>query len=109
MDLRCKNQNKQIIERKKINNNQTKNKLILELLQKVHGFKLLSIDWDDTVQKIYNNVVWPKSRDGIHFGIEWHQQIAHDFYLQYSNLEDFVLKYTDPKQYWEKYKDKELK
>jgi hypothetical protein len=90
-------------------NNQTKNKTILELLQKIYGFKLLSINWDDTVQKIYNNVVWPKSRDGIHFGIEWHQQIAHDFYLQHTNPDDFVLKYTDPKQYWEKYKDKELK
>ena len=90
-------------------NNQTKNKTILELLQKIYGFKLLSIDWDDTVQKIYNNVVWPKSRDGIHFGIEWHQQIAYDFNLQYTNFEDFVLKYTDPKEYWTKYKNKNFK
>jgi hypothetical protein len=34
---------------------------------------------------------------------------SNDFYLQYSNYEDFVLKYTDPKQYWEKYKDEDIK
>lgn len=90
-------------------NNQSKNKLILELLQKVYGFKLLNIDWDTTVEKVYNMISWTKGRDGAHFGIEWHQQIAHDFYLQYSNPRDFVLKYTDPKQYWEKYKDEEVK
>jgi hypothetical protein len=90
-------------------NNQTKNKTILDLLQKVYGFRLLSIDWDDTVGKIYDTISWTKARDGAHFGIEWHQQIAYDFYLQYSNYNDFMLKYTNPKQYWEKYKDKELK
>jgi len=90
-------------------NNQTKNKAILELLQKVYGFKLLSIDWDDTVNKVYDTVAWAKARDGAHFGVEWHQQMAYDFYLQYSNNEDFMLKYTDPKKYWEKYKDKEVK
>ena len=90
-------------------NNQTKNKVILELLQKVYGFKLLSIDWDDTVNKVYDTVTWTKGRDGAHFGVEWHQQMAYDFYLQYSNYEDFMLKYTDPKQYWKKYKDKDLK
>jgi hypothetical protein len=90
-------------------NNQSKNKLILELLQKVYGFKLLNIDWDTTVEKVYNMISWTKGRDGAHFGIEWHQQIAHDFYLQYSNPRDFVLKYTDPKQYWEKYKNEEVK
>ena len=90
-------------------NNQTKNKVILELLQKVYGFKLLSINWDDTVNKVYDTVTWTKGRDGAHFGVEWHQQMAYDFYLQYSNPEDFMLKYTDPKQYWKKYKDKDLK
>ena len=90
-------------------NNQTKNKTILDLLQKVYGFKLLSIDWDDTVGKIYDKVTWTKARDGAHFGIEWHQQIAYDFYLQYTNPEDFLLKYTDIKTYWEKYKDKDVK
>lgn len=90
-------------------NNQSKNKTILELLQKVYGFKLLSIDWDDTVGKVYNIVTWTKGRDGAHFGVEWHQQIAYDFNLQYTNREDFVLKYTDPKQYWTKYKDNDFK
>lgn len=90
-------------------NNQTKNKTILELLQQIYGFKLLSINWDDTVEKVYNTVAWTKARDGAHFGIEWHQQIAYDFYLQYSNPEDFMLKYTDPKQYWTKYKDQKIK
>ena len=90
-------------------NNQTKNKTILELLQKVYGFKLLSINWDDTVSTVYNTVTWTKGRDGAHFGVDWHRQIAYDFNLQYTNLEDFVLKYTDSKQYWEKYKDKDFK
>jgi hypothetical protein len=90
-------------------NNQTKNKTILQLLQEIYKFKLLSVDFDDTTQKVYNTVTWTKARDGTHFGIDWHQQMAYDFYLQYSNNEDFVLKYTDPKKYWEKYKDKEVK
>jgi hypothetical protein len=90
-------------------NNQTKNKTILELLQKVYGFKLLTIDWDTTIEKVYNTVEWTKARDGAHFGIDWHRQMAYDFYLQYSNPKDFVLKYTEPKVYWEKYKDKDIK
>jgi hypothetical protein len=90
-------------------NNQTKNKTILQLLQQVYQFKLLSIDWDDVVQKVYTTVAWTKGRDGQHFGIEWHQQIAYDFNLQYTNPKDFVLKYTDAKQYWEKYKDQAIK
>lgn len=90
-------------------NNQTKNKTILKLLQQVYGFTLLSIDWDDTVEKVYTNVQWTKARDGAHLGIEWHQQIAYDFYLQYSNPEEYVLKYTSPEVYWKKHKDKTLK
>jgi len=90
-------------------NNQTKNKTILDLLQNIYGFKLLSLDWDDTTNKVYTDVSWTKARDGAHFGIDWHQQMAYDFYLQYSNPEDFMLKYTDPKRYWEKYKGKEVK
>ena len=90
-------------------NNQTKNKTILELLQQVYEFKLLSIDWDDTVNKVYDTVTWTKARDGAHFGIDWHRQMAYDFNLQYCNSEDFVLKYTNPKLYWDKYKDKDFK
>ena len=81
----------------------------MDLLQKIYEFKLLSIDWDDTVQKVYDTVTWTKARDGQHFGIDWHRQMAYDFNLQYINPEDFVLKYTDPKSYWEKYKDKDFK
>ncbi len=90
-------------------NNQTKNKTILTLLQEVYKFKLLSIDWDDTVEKVYSTVSWTKGRDGAHFGIEWHRQIAYDFYLQYCNPNEFVLKYTNPKAYWELHKDKDIK
>lgn len=90
-------------------NNQTKNKTILHLLEMHYKFKLLSIDFDDTLQKVYDKVLWSKARDGAHFGIEWHQQIAYDFYLQYSNYEDFMLKYTNPNKYWEKYKDQKIK
>lgn len=90
-------------------NNQMKNKTILDLLQKVYGFKLLSIDWDDTVEKVYDTVTWTKGRDGAHFGTDWHQQIAFDFNLQYCNYDDFMLKYTNPKEYWEKHKDKAIK
>lgn len=89
-------------------NNQTKNKTILQLLQQIYQFKLLSIDWDDTGQDVYNTV-WTRARDGAHFGIDWHKQIAYDFNLQYSNLKDFILKYNNPKQYWEKYKDRDIK
>lgn len=90
-------------------NNQTKNKIILDLLQQVYGFRLLSIDFDDTTQKVYDEVLWSRGRDGQHFGIEWHQQIAYDFNLQYTNPEDFMLKYTSPKVYWQKYKDQKIK
>lgn len=76
-------------------NNQAKNKIILELLQKVYGFRLLNIDWDDTINKVYNKHTWTKARDNIHYGVDWHQQMADDFYLQYSNPEEFALKYTD--------------
>jgi hypothetical protein len=90
-------------------NNQTKNKIILQLLQEVYQFKLLSIDWDNIMGKVYDTVAWTKGRDGAHFGVEWHQQIAYDFNLQYTNPEDFMLKYTDPKRYWEKFKDQKIK
>jgi|688.fasta_scaffold60062_2 hypothetical protein len=90
-------------------NNQTKNKTILQLLQEVYKFKLLSINWDDTVRTVYNTVAWTKARDGAHFGIDWHRQLAYDFNLQYCNPEDFMLKYTNPKEYWDKYKDKDFK
>lgn len=90
-------------------NNQSKNKTILQLLQMIHGFTLLSIDFDNTIQKVYDKVLWSKGRDGAHFGIEWHQQIAYDFNLQYTNPEDFTLKYTDPETYWKKYKDQKTK
>jgi hypothetical protein len=89
-------------------NNQTKNKLIVDLLQKVWNFKLLSIDFDST-HAVYETVRWSKARDNHHYGFDWHQQIAYDFNLQCCNPEDFVLKYTEPKQYWEKYKDKAVK
>ena len=58
---------------------------------------------------MYNTVTWSKGRDGAHFGVDWHRQIAYDFNLQYTNPEDFVLKYTNPKEYWKKYKDKDFK
>jgi len=90
-------------------NNQTKNKTIVQLLQEVYKFKLLSIDWDDTTQKVYSAVSWTKGRDGAHFGPDWHQQIAYDFNLQYCNPEDFMLKYTNSKAYWGKHKDKDVK
>lgn len=90
-------------------NNQTKNKLVLDLLQKIYGFRLLSIDWEDTVRKVYCDVQWTKARDGAHFGIDWHQQLAFDFNLQYCAPDEFMLKYTDPKSYWIKNKDKTVK
>lgn len=90
-------------------NNQTKNKIIIKLLEEIYKFRLLAIDFDDTLQKVYDKVSWSKGRDGAHFGVEWHKQIAYDFYLQYINNEAFMLKYTDPKIYWEKYKDQTIK
>lgn len=90
-------------------NNQTKNKTILDLLQKIYGFKLLGLDWDDTTNVVYTDILWTKGRDGAHFGVDWHSQMAFDFNLQYSNPADFMLKYTKPREYWEKYKDKAIK
>jgi hypothetical protein len=89
-------------------NNQTKNKLIINLLQKIHNFKLLSIDYD-SIHNVYETVVWSRGRDGNHYGPDWHRQVAFDFKLQYDIPNDWELKYTDPKEYWKKYKDKEVK
>lgn len=66
-------------------NNQMKNKLIIELLQKIHGFELLSID-TDLIFDVYGHN-WPKARDGAHFAREWHTQVANDFYLEYLHRE----------------------
>lgn len=88
-------------------NNQTKNKAILELLQKIYNFKLLAVNYDTTVD-IYT-VTWTKARDSSHFGPDWHGQMAFDFNLQYNNYDDFTLKYTNPKEYYKKYKDKAIK
>ncbi len=90
-------------------NNQTKNKTIVELLQKIYNFRLLSIDWDNTLEKVYTSVTWTKARDGAHYGVDWHRQIAYDFNLQYCKPDDFMLKYSNPKEYWEKYKDQDIK
>lgn len=63
-------------------NNQMKNKLIVDLLQKVYGFTLISLD----LEKIFDSYGmggWSKARDQAHFGADWQWQVAQDFYTEY--------------------------
>ena len=88
-------------------NNQTKNKTILELLRQIYNFKLLAIDYDVAVDTY--TIRWSKARDGVHYGPDWHGQMAYDFNLQHTNPDDFTLKYTNTMEYYKKYKDKAIK
>ena len=66
-------------------NNQTKNKIIVKLLQKIYNFKLLSID----VEQAFNDHdpgTYLKARDGIHLCGWWHRDVMEDFYKQYQIL-----------------------
>ena len=61
-------------------NNYTRNKVIIELLQKIHKFKLLSIDVAD-VQDL--EPLAPRARDKQHPGPIWHTMLADMFLTQY--------------------------
>ena len=66
-------------------NNQTKNKIIVKLLQKIYNFKLLSID----VEQAFNDHdpgAYLKARDGIHLCGWWRRDVMEDFYKQYQIL-----------------------
>ena len=64
-------------------NNQAKNKLIVTLLKKIHGFKLVELELDNEIEK-YAGLRYPKARDNGHWGIEWHRDVAKDFYIEYN-------------------------
>jgi len=66
-------------------NNQTKNKLIIDLLGKIYKFKLLSIDFE-TALKNHDHHGYLKARDNIHFCGHWHRDVMEDFYIQYQTL-----------------------
>ena len=68
-----------------IYNNQTKNKLIVNLLKEIYNFKLIAIDIDKAVVD-HNNYDYPKARDNLHFGSQWHRDIMEDFYKEYQKL-----------------------
>jgi hypothetical protein len=63
-------------------NNQTKNKMIVELLQKVYNFKLLSIDVEQAFDD-HDPGAYLKGRDNQHFCGWWHRDVMEDFYRQY--------------------------
>jgi hypothetical protein len=66
-------------------NNQMKNKMIVELLQKNYNFKLISIDVDQAF-KDHEPGGYLKARDGIHLCGWWHRDVMEDFYQQYKKL-----------------------
>lgn len=66
-------------------NNQTKNKLIIELLQKIYNFKLLSLDVEQAFTD-HDPGGYLKARDNMHLCGWWHRDVMEDFYQQYQNL-----------------------
>jgi len=66
-------------------NNQTKNKLIIDLLQKIYNFKYLSLDVDQAVVK-HDHHGYLKARDNQHFCGWWHRDVMEDFYQEYLKL-----------------------
>jgi hypothetical protein len=68
-----------------IYNNQTKNKLIVDLLKKIYNFKLIAIDADQAIAD-HDHYGYLKARDNEHFCAWWHRDIMEDFYQQYQKL-----------------------
>ncbi len=66
-------------------NNQMKNKMVVELLQKIYNFKLLSIDVDQAITD-HDPGAYLKARDGTHLCGWWHRDVMEDFYKQYQIL-----------------------
>jgi hypothetical protein len=66
-------------------NNQMKNKTIVELLQKIYNFKLLSIDMEQALRD-HDPGAYLKARDNEHFCGWWHRDVVEDFYKQYQTL-----------------------
>ena len=69
-----------------IHNNYTKNRLIVDLLQKIYNFQLLTMDMESINFK-YRKTTFTKARDQQHYGSDWHVQISQDFYSIYQGID----------------------
>jgi len=67
-----------------IYNNQTKNKLIVQLLQTIYKFDLVEMEIDKINAKHYRTQ-FPTGRDQMHYGTEWHSLIGEEFYKEYAS------------------------
>jgi hypothetical protein len=68
-----------------IYNNQAKNKLIVNLLQKIYNFKVIELDVDEEF-KVRQPGGYLSARDGMHLCGWWHGDVAEDFYQEYKKL-----------------------
>ena len=66
-------------------NNQTKNKLIIDMLKKIYKFELISVDVDIAI-KNHDHHGYLKARDNHHFCGWWHRDVMEDFYQEYKKL-----------------------
>lgn len=66
-------------------NNQTKNKLVVELLQKIYNFKYLLLDVEKAITD-HDGYGYLKARDNQHFCGWWHRDVMEDFYQQYKSI-----------------------
>lgn len=66
-------------------NNQNKNKVIVNLLQKIYNFKLIAIDVDHAIA-VHDHHGYLKARDNQHFCGWWHRDVMEDFYQEYLKL-----------------------
>jgi hypothetical protein len=81
---------KKLLNQTELYNNQQKNKVILDLLQKIYQFELLQLDADDFNQIIYEGMKLNsnRARDNTHPGPFFHKHISncfHDKYLKRNN------------------------
>lgn len=63
-------------------NNQQKNKVILDLLQEIYKFTLLSLDME-SMPSFFNDNRFTCGRDQQHNGPDWHEWVSKEFYSQY--------------------------
>jgi len=68
-----------------IYNNQAKNKLIVNLLQKIYNFKVIELDVDEEF-KVRQPGGYLSARDGMHLCGWWHRDVMEDFYREYKKL-----------------------
>lgn len=72
-------------EENNAHNNQSKNKLIVDLMKEVYNFKYLSLDVDNAITD-HDHHGYLKARDNQHFCGWWHRDVMEDFYQQYKHI-----------------------